>query len=138
VSEPLTGGCNCGAVRYEIDEPLLHAGYCHCTRCQRRSGTGASANARTAPGSFRVVAGEDRLRAWRPEAGFEKVFCGDCGSALFSRAPDDHDRTAVRLGTLDGDPGIRPSYRQFVAYAAPWEPIPDDGLERFPESRGGH
>jgi hypothetical protein len=138
MSELLTGGCNCSAVRYEIDGPLLHAGYCHCTRCQRRSGTAASANGRPAPGSFRLVAGEDRIRAWRPETGFEKVFCGGCGSALFSRAPDDHDRVAVRLGTLDGDPGIRPSYRQFVAYAAPWEPIPDDGLERFPESRGGH
>ena len=35
------------------------------------------------------------------------------------------------MGTFDEDPGVRPSYRQFVAYAAPWEPIPDDGLPRF-------
>ena len=42
---------------------------------------------------------------------------------------------SVRLGTLDGDPGIRPQYRQFVAYAAPWEPIPDDGLPRYEEQR---
>jgi hypothetical protein len=39
---------------------------------------------------------------------------------------------SVRLGVLDPDPGIRPSYRQFVAYAAPWEPLPDDGLTRYP------
>jgi hypothetical protein len=39
---------------------------------------------------------------------------------------------AVRLGAFDGDPGIRPSYRQFVAYAAPWEDITDD-LPRFEE-----
>jgi hypothetical protein len=38
------------------------------------------------------------------------------------------------MGTFDSDPGVRPSYHQFVAYAAAWEPIPDDGLERFPES----
>jgi hypothetical protein len=42
---------------------------------------------------------------------------------------------SVRFGVFDRDPGIRPTYRQFVAYAAPWEPIPDDGLEQFPESR---
>jgi len=42
---------------------------------------------------------------------------------------------SIRLGTFDSDPGVRPSYRQFVAYAASWEPIPDDGLPRFPESR---
>jgi hypothetical protein len=39
------------------------------------------------------------------------------------------------MGTFDGDPGIRPSVRQFVASAAPWEPIPDDGLPRHPASR---
>jgi hypothetical protein len=39
------------------------------------------------------------------------------------------------MGTFDADPGIRPSVRQFVAYAADWEPLPDDGLTRFPESR---
>ena len=41
----------------------------------------------------------------------------------------------VRLGSFDTDPGVRPSHRQFVAYAASWEPIPDDGLPRYPERR---
>jgi hypothetical protein len=41
---------------------------------------------------------------------------------------------SIRLGEFDSDPGIRPSVRQFVAYAAPWESIPDDGLRRFAES----
>ena len=131
----LTGGCGCGAVRFEVTAPLLSAQYCHCTRCQRRTGTGASANARVEPGSFHVVSGEDRLRAWKPEDGAEKWFCGDCGSALFSRDPHDRDRVGVRLGACDGDPGIRPGAHVFVAYAAPWEPIPDDGLPRYPERR---
>jgi hypothetical protein len=133
----LTGGCNCGAVRFEITEPLVSASYCHCTRCQRRTGTAVSANAVVAPGSFRVVEGEDRLRAWKPADGAEKWFCGECGSALYSTDPRHPGRTAIRLGTLDSDPGIRPSVRQFVAYAAPWEPVPDDGLPRHPERRPG-
>ncbi len=131
---PLTGGCGCGAVRFEVTEPLVSALYCHCTRCQRRTGTASSANARPAPGSFRIVKGEEQLRAWRPEGGFEKYFCGECGSAVFSRHPDDAERMSIRLGGFDSDPGIRPSLHQFVAYAAPWEPIPDDGLSRHPES----
>jgi hypothetical protein len=131
---PLTGGCGCGAVRFEVWAPLVAANYCHCSRCQRRSGTGASANARPEPGSFRIVAGENRLRAWRPPNGFKKWFCGDCGSALFSRSPHDVDQMAIRLGAFDGDPGIRPSLRQFTASAAAWEAIPDDGLPRHPES----
>ena len=131
----LTGGCNCGAVRYEVSAPFVSSSYCHCTRCQRRTGTGASANGRAAPGSFKIVSGEDRIGVWAPEGGAEKCFCADCGSALFSRSPADHSQIGVRLGTVDGDPGIAPAWRQFVAYAAPWEPIPDDGLPRYPESR---
>ncbi len=132
---PLTGGCLCGGVRFEISEPLVRAGYCHCTRCQRRTGTAASAQARVAPGSLRIVQGAELVRAWQPDRGFAKEFCSTCGSALWSRNPDDPDVVAVRLGALDGDPGVRPEYRQFVAYAAPWEPIPDDGLPRYLEAR---
>jgi hypothetical protein len=131
VSYPLTGGCGCGGVRYEIDAPLVSAGYCHCTRCQRRTGTAASAQARPAPGSFRVVQGEELLKAWRPEGGFEKVFCSACGSSVFSRNPNDGDHVAVRLGTFDGDPGIRPDHHQRVDTAAVWEALPDDGLPRY-------
>lgn len=132
MSAPLTGTCNCGAVSFEITEPFDSAVYCHCTRCQRRTGTGASANARVSESGFRIVAGEDRIRSWAPETGAEKFFCGDCGSALFSRSPGS---VGVRLGVLDGDPGVRPDARQFVDYVAAWEPLPDDGLPRFGESR---
>jgi hypothetical protein len=136
LAEPvLTGGCGCGAVRYEIDQPFVSASYCHCTRCQRRTGTAASANGRTAPGSFRLVAGEEHLRSWAPEGGAEKLFCSLCGSAVFSRAAGDPPRIGVRLGGIDGDPGIRPQWHQYVAYAAPWEELPDDGLPRYPEAK---
>ena len=74
------------------------------------------------------------MRAWKPDGGFEKWFCGDCGSALFSRSPTDPTIVSVRLGAFDSDPQVRPSMRQFVAYAAPWEAIPDDGLPRHAES----
>jgi hypothetical protein len=135
LDRPLTGGCLCGGVRFEVTEPLVEAGYCHCTRCQRRTGSAAAVSARVAPGSLRVVAGEELIRAYRPEDGFAKVFCSACGSALWAQSPDDPEVISVRMGAFDRDPGIRPSYRQFVAYAAPWEPIPDDGLERFDEAR---
>jgi hypothetical protein len=130
---PLTGGCLCGGVRFEIDAPPVSASYCHCTRCQRRTGTAASAQARIAPGSLRITQGEELIRAFQPPNGFPKHFCGSCGSALWSQSPDDPDIASVRLGVFDEDPGIRPAWRQFVAYAAPWEPIPDDGLPRYPE-----
>jgi hypothetical protein len=131
----LTGGCGCGAVRFEVTAPPVSAQYCHCTRCQRRTGTAASVSAAVEPGSFQVTQGEERMRAWKPEGGAEKWFCGDCGSALFSRDPDDASKVGVRLGAFDEDPGIRPAAHQFVAYAVRWEPIPEDGLPRYPERR---
>ena len=129
---PLTGRCLCGGVRFEITEPLGEAGYCHCSRCRRRTGTASSVQARVVPGSLSVVDGENLVRYHEVSDGFDKGFCSSCGSALWSRRGE---LMSVRLGALDGDPGVRPSYRQFVAYAAPWEPIPDDGLPRHPERR---
>jgi hypothetical protein len=122
-------------VRFEVTAPPVSASYCHCTRCQRRTGTAAAISARVAPGSFRLLSGEELLGAYRPEGGFAKVFCTSCGSALWSESPTDPDVKGVRFGAFDGDPGIRPGHRQYVAYAAPWEPIPDDGLPRYPEGR---
>jgi hypothetical protein len=136
MSEPaLTGGCGCGAVRFELSAPPLRAGYCHCTRCQRRTGTAAAVSAGIDGRTLRFVAGEQIVRCWRPPDGFEKCFCGACGSHLFSRNPADPSQMAIRMGAFDSDPGVRPSFRQFVAYAVPWEPIPDDGLPRYAEHR---
>ena len=126
----------CGGVRFEVTAPLVRAGYCHCTRCQRRTGTAASASARIAPESLRITSGEELIRAYDPgDGGFLKAFCSTCGSALWSQDPQDSDVKSIRLGAFDADPGIRPSYRQFVAYAAAWEPIPEDGLPRYPKHR---
>src|SRR3954465_11431272 len=96
-STSLTGGCGCGAVRFELTEPPLRAVYCPAPppppapppapRGQRRAGPGASASALVAPGSVRVTQGEDRVRGWTPEGGRTKGFCADCGSALFVQRP---------------------------------------------------
>ena len=134
-SLPLTGGCLCGGVRYEIDQPLVGAGYCHCKRCQRRTGTAASLNAGIVPGSLRIVQGEELVRTFVPEDGWPKAFCSVCGSALWSVNPENRHARGVRFGTFDDDPGVRPQWHQYVAYAAPWEPLPDDGLPRYPEGR---
>jgi hypothetical protein len=134
-AEPLQGGCLCGAVRFEISRPFVSAGYCHCTHCQRRTGTASSANGRVPQEGFTLLQGAEELRSYQPEGGRPKLFCASCGSALFSGDPFSDAEVAVRLGTLDRDPGIRPQYRQFVDSAASWEAIPQDGLERYPRSR---
>lgn len=131
---PLTGGCLCGGVRFAVSQPLVASWYCHCTRCQRRTGTSSSAGARVAPRSFSVTRGEELVRGWDPgDGGHVKSFCSACGGHLWSHDPADPEVRSVRLGAVDGDPGIRPTARQFTADAAAWEPIPEDGLPRHAE-----
>lgn len=131
----LTGGCVCGGVRFEVTAPLESAGWCHCTRCQRRTGVHASASGSTVRGSFRIVRGEDLVTEFTPPGGFVKAFCSVCGGHLYSRRPDGWEWVGVRLGAVDGDPGIRPEWHQHTATAAAWQPLPDDGLPRFPGPR---
>jgi hypothetical protein len=130
-----TGGCLCGAVRFEVRAPFDTAGYCHCTRCQGRTGTGSSVNGLVAAHHVAVIAGAESIRAWQPPDGFPKSFCGSCGAHLFSGVPGGPSRCGVRFGALDDDPGIEPTWRQWVSSAPAWDRLPDDGLTRFPGGR---
>ncbi len=132
---PYTGHCLCGGVRFEVTEAPASAGYCHCTRCQRRTGGAWSAQARLRPGSFRLLAGEELVRDYAPGDGWPKCFCSVCGSALWSKWPETGEVGSVRLGLFDPGHDIRPQWHSFVDYACEWEPIPDDGLERYAEAK---
>jgi hypothetical protein len=133
-SPTLTGSCACGSIRFTVSEPPNAAAYCHCTRCQKRTGTAAQASARVAPGSVTITQGEEHLGDWTPPGGLAKAFCRECGSHLFGREPESGVIHVVRMSAFDSDPGVRPVARQFLAYAAEWEPVPDDGLVRFDEA----
>jgi hypothetical protein len=135
--QPLDGRCLCGAVRFRVSAPFASAGYCHCEHCRRRTGATHSANARVPRQGLEIVEGAEQLRSFQPEGGVAKHFCATCGGHLFSGDLLRDEQVAVRLGALDGDPGIRPEYRQFLDSAVAWEPIPDDGLARYPRSRRG-
>jgi hypothetical protein len=132
---PLTGSCACGTVRFEVTAPFATAGYCHCTRCQRRSGVPWTMNAMTSAGAVRVVAGDAALRTWRPEGGFPKHFCGECGGHVVAGELEGDGMVGVRFGALHADPGIAPEWRQWVDSNPPWIEIPDDGLPRYGGSR---
>jgi hypothetical protein len=126
----LEGSCLCGAVRYRIEGDLGPIVCCHCSMCRKAQGTAFATNARVPASRFRVVAGESALRAYRSSAAKERVFCGTCGSPLFSRR-DGSDEVRVRIGTLDSRIDARPGAHIHVASKAEWWQI-DDDLPRHP------
>ena len=132
-TEPLTGGCMCGTVRWTLSEPPVGSGICHCRRCPRRTGTASSYSALALRANFEVTQGEDAIGSYVPDEGWHKYFCGACGSALYTLNPEMAEVIGLRMGGFDGDPGVRPLFHQFVAYAPEWAPVPDDGLTRFDE-----
>ena len=130
------GGCLCGAVRYELHgEPMIvHA--CHCTRCQRRTGSAFAVNIWTESDNVVLRSGRPEKRsAPGVEAGkpSDTWFCPDCGTALWSRfgtAPA--NSRFVRAGTLDDPSAYTPDVHIHTSSRQPWVVIPE-GAAAFDE-----
>lgn len=126
----IKGGCLCGRVRYEITGPLLNADNCHCSMCRRQHGAAFSTYADFTPGDFKWISGEDHVKVYETPTGAGWCFCSECGSSL---AETRKGRiTSVTLGTVEGDPGVRPESHIFVGSKARWHEICDD-LPQFEE-----
>ena len=134
--KPLRGSCLCGGVRFEVTEELGSLRYCHCASCKKLSGGAATVNGRVASGAIRILAGEELLRTFQPDEGSTKTFCSRCGSNLFGGGWPESPQASVRLSALDTRFEGMPEAHVFVRSVAPWETLPEDGLERF-ETRPG-
>lgn len=127
----IVGGCLCGAIRYQIDGELTRAGNCHCSMCRKAHGAAFGTYAEVPDGAFHWTAGENEVRIFESSPDIGRAFCPRCGSTL--GAVDHGQLSWVTLGTVDGDPGVRPQAHIFVASKAPWDQITDD-LPCFDES----
>jgi hypothetical protein len=134
--EPIHGSCLCGDVQFEVTTEPTAVRYCHCASCKKLSGGAGTANARVPSESIRIVAGEDVLRTYQPDEGSSKTFCSRCGSNLFGGGWPEAPEVSVRLSAIDTPFDRKPEAHNFVRSVAPWETLPDDGLERY-ETRAG-
>lgn len=121
-----SGGCLCGAVRYEVHGPLTTPHACHCGQCRRQSGhftVASSANR----GDFKLLSQE--TLAWYRSSDFAKRgFCSACGSALFW--DDDSEYFSLNVGSLDQPTGLKVASHIFVEDKADYYEI-DDDLDKF-------
>lgn len=126
----IKGGCLCGKVRYKVTESLLNADHCHCSMCRRQHGAAFSTYADFNPGNFCWTSGKDIVKVYEVLSGGGWCFCSVCGSTL--AGTDNGKIKTITLGTVDGDPGIKPASHIFIGSKAQWHDIYDD-LPQFDE-----
>jgi hypothetical protein len=97
----VTGNCHCGAIAFEADVEPGTSFLCHCGDCQKLSGSAFRANISSK--AFRILRGEPRRYIRTADSGNRRVnaFCADCGTSLFSCAPESPSRWSIRLGSID-------------------------------------
>ena len=123
----IRGSCLCGSVRYEVRGPLGPASHCHCSMCRKVHGAAFGTYSRVQRTDFVLVSGAEDIASYQSSPEVTRTFCRRCGSTLqFIRATRPHT-FALALGTLDDDPGVRPSMHIHIETKVPWLDI-DDGL----------
>lgn len=129
----LTGGCLCGAVKYEASGEPKRFYHCHCSRCRKATGTGHASNLLLQPGTLSWMSGGEQVRAFKvPEAlRFTNTFCATCGSRL-PRQVQGADIVLIPAGSLDSESPIAPQGRIFYDSRASWS-CGGDGLPVYPE-----
>jgi hypothetical protein len=122
MSETLSGGCLCGAIRYEVTQALPSIVACHCTHCQKASGSGASHNAILPTEAFQLLAGQTKCFSDTAENGNRLLrhFCGDCGSPLFSQRENAPGVVVLKVGSLDDSSAMQVVMNIWTRSARPW------------------
>ena len=110
------GGCLCGAMRYRLDGPPLHADYCHCRICQRAGGAPVVAWGTWPAERLTWLAGEPRTFA--SSANGRRSFCPECGTPL--TFVDDPALVDVTLASLDEPAAFAPEYHIWTMSRVPW------------------
>ena len=125
---PLHGGCQCGAVRFEIRSEPSTVYACHCTECQRQSGSAFALSMPVARDAIAIVKGTPK--AWRRvhESGrvIHCMFCGDCGTRLFHNPERNPAVSIVKPGTLDDARSLHAVGHIWTRSAQAWVEIPAD------------
>jgi len=137
---PFSGGCACGAIRYESKaEPVLML-HCHCRDCQRASGGPYSSYVIVPADAFKILQGSPHFHASPSEAGGKthRGFCSDCGSPVVVKTDSAPDIMAIRTASLDDPSWFNSQMDVWISDAHPWDQMNPalPKFERYPPSGG--
>jgi len=131
MTEPYTGGCACGAIRYEVSAEPMVMNDCQCRQCQRDSGTGHGSHL-TFLGAPVKATGEPALWMTIGEGGTRKnrAFCPTCGTPVYLTFPDMPEVFVASAASLDDPQRYRPQFVMWTTAGYGWDPV-DPALPRF-------
>lgn len=123
-----TGRCSCDSINYEIKGEPLFTHACHCTLCQRRSGSAFGLSMLIETSLFRLTKGETVSVEISADSGNKKYnhFCDQCGTVLFGNSPVLPGLTILRPGTLDDTSQVMVQAHIWVKSRQPWFRLPAD------------
>jgi hypothetical protein len=134
-----SGGCACGAVRYELRSAPFDAGWCHCRTCQLNSGAPAMVFASVPTGDMVFVQGGDKVKAFKSSSFGHRTFCGECNTPFAMRVDHQPETVDFSVATLDEPDLVAPGFHIFWSSRIGWF-HPADHLPRHarfrPDTRG--
>ena len=128
------GGCLCGSVRYVLKSEPRGIAICHCTHCQKLSGSSFSLNVVVRDADYEQ-SGETRIYVDTGDSGqpVYRHFCGACGSPILARTSLMPGKVVVKAGTLDDLEGLQPQAEIYTDHALKWL-APVAGAKRFAQN----
>jgi hypothetical protein len=128
-----TGGCLCGAIRYQCSAEPIWSGNCHCRDCQQISGSGFVATFFVPENSVSIT-GEVKYYEKNGDSGHlvRRGFCPICGSQVFGKPEIVLDVLGIRAGSLDNPALYQPTMDIYTASAQPWD-FMNPALPKFPK-----
>lgn len=135
---PLRGGCFCGALRYELSAPPLMIYNCHCTNCQKITGSAFTVAATVPENALTFTQGVPKRILWKADSGTERfgLFCGDCGSRIANGQTPTSGLLSLRAGSFDDTSWVEPVGDIWTKSAQPWVPLRKLTTERQPTDYG--
>jgi hypothetical protein len=134
-----SGGCACGAVRYELRSEPYDAGWCHCRTCQLNSGAPAMVFASVAAGDLVFTKGAASVKSFASSSFGQRRFCAECGTPFTMEVNHQPETVDFSVATLDDPDAVAPGFHIFVSSRIGWFETRDElpRHERFrPDTRG--
>lgn len=127
------GGCQCGAIRYEVTGPALKLFVCHCTECRKQSASAFGVSVFVPRERFRLTSGAPKIWSRPTDSGniLDCAFCPDCGSRVWHQRRGDDSTLSVKAGSLDDPVDLRQAVHIWTSRMLQGVVLPDDA-PRFP------